>query len=164
MARPRRRPRNRVALGLERVGQQIGRRGCALLFFTLLDFIYCYGLLNTPRPLSPFYAWMATIAPLWVWASCWGITGVACLFFAFANYDTPGFMAAVSLKVGWGLLALLGWSAGIVDRGYLSATIWLAFAAFIFLIAGGIPPRDPRPPGRWPWTRFSAYWTPPSPW
>lgn len=135
------------------MARRIGRRGAALLFFTLLDVIYCVGLLTAPRPLVPFYAWMDGIMPLAAWAACWGTVGAVCLAFAFKTYDTPAFMAAVALKVGWGLLSLLGWLAGAVDRGYVSAVIWLAFAAFVFLIAGGIPPAPERPGGRWLWTR-----------
>ena len=73
-----------------------------------------------------------------------------CLVYAFRVYDTAAFMFAVGLKVGWGLMALFGWLAGAVDRGYVSTVIWLGFAAFVYLIAGGIPPAVARPePGRW---------------
>lgn len=133
---------------------RLGRRGAALLFFTMLDSVYCYGLLTLPRPLAPFYAWMNAVVPLSVWAAGWGLVGLACLLYAFRAYDTPAFMAAVSLKVGWGLLSFFGWIAGAVDRGYVSTVVWLGFAAFVFLIAGGIPAAPPRPPRRWqPWTR-----------
>ena len=128
---------------------RIGRRGAALLFFTLLDFVYCFGLLDAPRPLVPFYAWMNGVLPLAVWALGWGAVGAVCLFYAFRAYDTPAFMAAVALKVAWGLLAFFGWIGGAVARGYVSSVVWLGFAAFVFLIAGGIPAAPPRPPRRW---------------
>ena len=132
----------------------MGRRGAALLFFTLLDTIYCLGLLTAPRPLTAFYAWMNDLAPLPVWAACWAVVGALCLWFAFQLYDTPAFMAAVMLKVGWGFLSFFGWATGAVARGWVSAVIWLAFAAFVFLIAGGIPPATPRSArGRPAWTR-----------
>jgi hypothetical protein len=135
------------------LGQRIGRRGAALLFFALLDAVYCYGLIAAPRPLAPFYVWMDHLMPLAAWAVCWGIVGVICLGYAFRLHDSLGFMFAVALKVGWGLMALLGWFAGAIDRGYVSAVIWLAFAGFVYLIAGGIPSAPPRPPGRWSWIR-----------
>lgn len=135
------------------VTDRIGRRGAALLFFVLLDTVYSIGLLAAPRPLAPFYAWMNTVAPLTLWAVAWAMVGAICLVYAFRTYDTPAFMAAVALKVAWGMLSLFGWIAGAVDRGYVSTVIWLGFAAFVFLIAGGIPPavrREAR--GRWrPW-------------
>jgi hypothetical protein len=131
---------------------RIGRRGSALMFFVVLDFGYCYGLLSAPRPLAPFYGWMAEIMPLQVWAGCWATVGALCLWYAFRSYDTPAFMAAVALKVGWGLLSLFGWIGG-VPRAWLWALIFLAFAAFVFLIAGGIPKTGPRPERGWSWTR-----------
>lgn len=131
------------------VAARVGRRGSALLFFTLLDAVYCYGLLAAPRPLVPFYAWMNAVIPLPVWAAGWGLVGFMCLLYAFKAYDTPAFMAAVGLNVGWGLLSFFGWLAGAVDRGYVSAVVWLGFAAFVYLIAGGIPAAPPRPASRW---------------
>lgn len=124
--------------------RRIGRRGAALLFFALLDLVYCYALLNPPRSTTPTYAWMETLAPLWVWGAVWGAVGVICLVFAFLEQDTAAFVGAVALKVGWGLLSLFGWVAGAIDRGYVSAVIWLAFAAFVYLIAGGIPAAPPK--------------------
>jgi hypothetical protein len=131
---------------------RVGRRGAALLFFALLDGVYCVALLTAPRPLTLFYAWMDDILPLAAWATAWGVVGAICLAFAFAQRDTPAFMAAAALKVGWGLLAFFGWTSGVVPLGYLSAAIWLAFAAFVYLIAGGIPPA-PKVERRWVWSR-----------
>lgn len=134
---------------------RVGRRGAALLFFALLDGVYCAALLTAPRPLTAFYAWMDEILPLAVWAICWGAVGLICLCFAFAQRDTAAFMAAVALKVAWGLPAFFGWVSGAVPLGYLSAVIWLAFAAFVYLIAGGIPPAPPSE-RRWVWSRISV--------
>jgi hypothetical protein len=132
------------------VAGRIGRRGAALLFFALLDWTYCIGLLTAPRPLVPFYEYMDAALPLGLWAAVWAFVGTVCAVYAFRTYDTFAFMSAVAIKVAWGLLALFGWLAGGVDRGYISAVIWLGFAAFVFLIAGGIPPATPRAvPGRW---------------
>lgn len=131
------RPEGRVAPS---VLARIGRRGAALLFFALLDSVWCYGLLTLPRPPTEVYAWMAQILPLWGWAACWAAVGAICLVFAPLRYDTPAFVAAISIKIAWGLLSLFGWLSGVVERGYVSAVIWLAFAAFVFLVAGGIPP------------------------
>lgn len=131
---------------------RIGRRGAALLFFALLDFVYCLSLLTGPRPLSPLYTWMDTLVPLPVWAVCWGATGVICLVYAFRSYDSTAFAVAVALKVAWGTNAAWGWLTDAVPLGYVSAVIWLAFAAFVHLIAGGIPPRLRRVQGGRPWT------------
>lgn len=139
------------------ISNQVGRRGAALLFFALLDTVYCFALLTAPQPLTPFYTWMDSVLPLTAWGVAWGLVALVCLLYAFQTYDTTAFMAAVCIKVGWGLLALFGWLAGQVDRGYVSAVIWLGFAAFVFLIAGGVPPAAPRPVEvRWRW----RLWTP----
>lgn len=135
-----------------RAGRRIGRRGAALLFFALLDFVYATALLTAARPLTPFYAWMDAIMPLSLWAACWALVGAVCLVYAFVLRDTVAFMAAVAIKVGWGLPALFGWLGGAVPLGYLSAIIWLSFAAFVYLIAGGIPP-PLRFERWWLWTR-----------
>ena len=131
---------------------RIGRRGAALLFFALLDEVYAIALLTAARPLTAFYAWMNAIMPLAAWAACWAAVGLVCLVFAFAIRDTAAFMAAVAIKVGWGLPALFGWIHGAVPLGYLSAAIWLAFAAFVYLIAGGIP-APLHQERRWLWSR-----------
>lgn len=139
---------------LSALGARIGRRGAALLFFALLDAVYCYGLFTAVRPLVAFYEYMDTALPIEVWAATWGVVGAVCLVYAFRTYDTPAFICAVALKVAWGLLALFGWIGGSVERGYVSAVIWLAFAAFVGLIAGGIPPAVTRPGSRgWRWIR-----------
>jgi hypothetical protein len=134
--------------------RRIGRRGAALLFFALLDLIYGYAVLSSPRPPGSFYAWADTVLPLATWVACWWTVAAICLFFAFLTYDTTAFIAAIAIKVGWGGTALTGWISGHAPMGYVSAVIWLAFAAFVYLIAGGIPAGQ-RSGRRWPWTRSS---------
>lgn len=131
---------------------RIGRRGAALLFFALLDAVYGYALLTAPQPLSPLYAWAESVMPLTLWAAYWWAVGAVCFAFAFAVSDTAAFMAAIALKVVWGGTAFFGWVAGAAPLGYLSAVIWFAFAAFVYLIAGGIPAAT-RSQRRWLWTR-----------
>ena len=133
--------------------QRIGRRGAALLFFFLLDAVSAFALLNPPRPITATYTWPATMAPLWVWAAAWAAVGLTCLVYAFLRHDTPAFTAAVSIKVLWGGVLGIGWVSGQVERGYSIAAIWLAFAAFVYLIAGGIPAPPPRPVRERRWKR-----------
>lgn len=133
---------------------RIGRRGAALLFLAFLDVIYCHALLfpsETARN-SVSYQFLASVLPLWVWAAIWGGVGLVCLVSALRRHDQPGFVAAIGLKVLWGGVYLGGWMFGDVQRGYVSAAIWLAFAAFVGLLAGW-----PEPNGKGPaWTRPSS--------
>jgi len=124
-----------------------GRRGEALLFFALVDVLYALRLLYPPEPLGETFTWPQSLMPLWAWAICWGGVGLICLVFAFLDADTPAFIAAVMLKIGWGIVSLLGWLSGELDGGYAQAAIWLGAAWLVFRVAGGIPP----PRGRVEW-------------
>jgi hypothetical protein len=131
------------------LARRVGRRGAALLFFAVLDLVYCYALLRPPPGQLPeAYRWPQTVMPLWAWAACWGAVGVLCLVSVFLARDTAAFTAAVGLYAAWGLLAMWGQVMGVAQRGYVSAVIFLAFAAFVHLIAGGIPTAPARREGR----------------
>lgn len=108
----------------------VGRRGRVLLFFGSLDLIYAVSL-SVPSEearRTSLLVWAASIAPLWLWASTWGAVGVICLWQATRRRDQIGFTAATCLKVFWGLACLGGWLFGGVDRGYVSAAIFLGLA------------------------------------
>lgn len=130
--------------------RRVSERGEALLFFAILDLVYAYAMVSAPKPLVDLYAWAAQLMPLWVWALLWAAVGVLLTVCAFLpRRDTVAFTAAVMLKIGWGVLALLGWLSGEFDRGYLTAVIWLGAAWLVYRIAGGVPPRsrtDPEAP------------------
>lgn len=127
---------------MTRLRRWISERGEALLFFALLDLIYAWGMVASPQPLPDVYAWPAQLLPLWVWAALWGSVGVLLLVCAFLpRHDTVAFVAASMLKIGWGILALLGWLSGEFDRGFITAAIWLGAAWLVYRIAGGVPPR-----------------------
>lgn len=119
----------------------IGRRGCALLFFSLLDLVYAASLVNAPE--NGAYRFLAGVLPLPVWAGLWAAVGLLCAIQAFMRSDRAAFAAASLIKVVWGIIQLLGWVLAGVERGYVSAAIWLALAAFVHVIAGW-----PEPPRR----------------
>jgi hypothetical protein len=139
---------------LYRLSHRIGRRGSFLLFLTVLDLMYGYSLLfPTPQSLSnPTSLFLIKVMPLWAWAMLWLAVGIICLICAFRAKDAFGFAAAMFLKVIWGTMFLLGWTFVGVERGYLSATFWYAFAFTVFLIAGW---PEPKPNGADQWTRQS---------
>jgi hypothetical protein len=135
------------------VTRRVGRRGAALLFFALLDLVYAHSLLWPPHAArtSDTLQFVASLAPLWGWAILWSGGGLACLVWAFRRQDQPGFAAAIAVYVLWGLTMLGGQATGRVERGYVSAVIWLTLAAFVGLLATW-----PEPGGK------GSRWTPPT--
>lgn len=126
---------------LDALRHRIGRRGCALLFFSLLDIIYALSLISAPTTGS--YRFLANMLPLPAWAAIWAAVGLLCATQAFLLSDRAAFAAASLIKVVWGVMQLIGWLTADLDRGYVSAVIWLALAAFVAVIAGW-----PEPPRR----------------
>lgn len=120
------------------VRHRVGRRGAALLFFAFLDLVYCWSLLDPPRSTrdNAAYAFLASILPLWTWGLVWGAVGIVCLISAFRRHDEVAYTAAIAVKVLWGLLFTGGWLFADVERGYVSAAVWLALALLVALIAG----------------------------
>jgi hypothetical protein len=127
------------------VRRRIGRRGSALLFLGLVDFVYCYRLLF-PRQSdreSPWLTFLADFAPLWVWAGMWGTVGLLCVLRSFRRRDSAAFSAAIGIKILWTGLAIASGLAG-VDQWYINAVIWGGFAAFVGIVATW-----PEPPNGW---------------
>lgn len=120
-----------------RLARRIGRRGAALLFFAMLDVIYAINLSFPPEEarLSASYRFVSRVAPLNVWAALWLVVGVLCLAGAFVYRDRWAFAAAMALKTLWGATFLLGWIWLNLERGYVSAIIWLAMAGWVFIIS-----------------------------
>jgi len=111
-----------------------------LLFFALLDFVYCVGLMTRPRPYAGVYASAAHVVPLWVWAYLWAAVGIILFVGAFSRgQDTWAFVAAMALKMLWGSLGFFAWINGDDPFGYLWAVVWFGFAYLVHTIAGGIP-------------------------
>lgn len=128
---------------LDELRYRIGRRGCALCFFALLDFVYAASLLSAPLSAIASYRFLSSVLPLPVWAALWAGVGLLCLAQAFMLSDRLAFAAASLIKVVWGVMQLIGWLVAGIDRGYVSAAVWLALAAFVAVIAGW-----PEPPRR----------------
>lgn len=129
----------RVVRLLARLRARIGRRGASLLFLALLDTVYGLGLVMLSElPRSHVYRFAGDVAPLGVWAALWFTVGAVCAVQALMLRDQVAFAAASALKVGWGGMIFLGWLMGDIPRGYVSAAIWGAFAAWVFIISGWI--------------------------
>lgn len=125
----------RLLLG--RLIRRVGRRGSALLFFSLLDLCYGLSLLKPAAELrrSPSQTFMSQIMPLPAWALLWLAVGVICLAGAFAHRDRWAFTAAMGLKTLWGTTYLLGWLVFGVDRAWVASVIWIAMAGWVFIIS-----------------------------
>jgi hypothetical protein len=133
----------------------VGKRGRVLLFFGALDLVYAVSLARpdaTARRI-PMFIWLTEIAPLWVWSVMWAAVGAVCLWQAFCHRDAIGFAAAIALKICWGIVCLGAWLFGGVDRGYVSAAIWLGLAYFVANISSWPEPGGERGPE---WTKPSS--------
>lgn len=127
-----------------------------LLFFGALDVVYAVSLIAPDATTlgGPLFVWLADIAPLWVWSAGWATVGLICLWQAFCRRDAIGYAAAILLKLAWGMVCLAGWLFGGVDRGYVSAVIWLGLAwAVVWNVAGWPEPGGGKGPA---WTRPSS--------
>lgn len=132
----------------QRLAGSIGRRGCSMLFLALLDLVYGWSICAAPAEtrVEAGYRYITSLLPADAWAAAWVIVGLICLTCAFRAQDRAGFAAASALKAGWGLVFLCGWFHG-VPRGYASAAVWLAAAAWLLIISTW-PEAPPRRPGR----------------
>lgn len=126
--------------------RHIGHRGAFLLFLALLDIVYAFGLaFPTPQALkTPTSMYLQEAGSLWLWAGLWLTAGIFCGVFAFRRRDAFGFVAAMLIKVLWSVMFLLGWIFAGVERGYLSAAIWGAFACVVWLVSDWPEPKRGR--------------------
>lgn len=127
-----------------------------LLFFGCLDVVYALSLAlpdETTRRLA-FFVWLDSIAPVTLWAVAWLGVGLVCLWQAFCRRDRAGYAAASCLKVFWGVACLGGWLFGGVERGWVSAAIWLGLAYLMARVLAPWPePGDRKGPT---WIRPSS--------
>ena len=133
----------------------LGKRGRVLLFFGALDLIYAVSLAvpDATTRRAPMFLWLIDIAPLWMWSAIWAAVGVTLVWQAFCRRDAIGFAAAIALKIVWGIVCVLAWLFGDVERGYVSAAIWLGLAYFVINIASWPEPSGREGPG---WTGPSS--------
>jgi hypothetical protein len=136
------------SVGRLRIGRawwrhHVGRRGEFLLFLVILDVLYGASLARPPRPpLPPSTRFLAELMPLTWWALLWLAVGGVCLVGAFSTADRLAFAVAAALKVLWGSMFLAGWVAGVIERGWVGAVIWLVFAGWVVRLASWPEPGD----------------------
>lgn len=118
--------------------RSVGYRGSFLVAFALVDFVYGIWLLTGPA--SGTTAWFNAVVPIAFWAVAWITVGSICLFYAFRRPSLPGFYAAISIKVVWGLGCLFGLFLGDVPLS--SIGIWGFFTWAVWRIAGWPEPAE----------------------
>jgi hypothetical protein len=114
------------------IRRRIGRRGVFLLFLALLDGLYGYSFLISPSQVTQgLDLWLSPAG----WAAAWLATGAVCAGAAFISRDRLAFGLAALLKAAWGVLQGYLWEAEGLQRGWVGAVIWLAFAGTVLVIA-----------------------------
>lgn len=125
---------------------RVGRRGTILLILAFIDFAFGGSLIfpTAASRIAPAAVWRDHYAPTWMWGVAWMIVGAVLIVSAFMTNDEVGYTAAISLKIAWSLTALASWFLGGVERGWLSAAVWLVVSAMVYVISGwpehGSPP------------------------
>ena len=123
------------------VHAHLGRRGECLVFFGSLDLVYAWSMFTaSPANTNATLQWVGQIAPLTAWGVLWSTVGLICLYHAFQRHDRFGFIAAVGIKMVWGLISLGGAIVENVSVG--SVGIWLGLAGLVWRISGW---REPEP-------------------
>jgi hypothetical protein len=120
-----------------RLRQRIGRRGCALLFFAMLETSYATSLVCVEPAPGGANAFLGALLPLWVWSVPWGVAAALCTVQAFHAEARAAFAVTSALSAGMAVLHVAGLLLGeISTRAFVGGAIWLAFAAFCQVIAG----------------------------
>lgn len=136
----------------EALVHHVGRRGAILLILAIVDVAYGSSLIGPSSDSlgSAAIAWRQHFAPLWVWGGVWLVVAAILIVSAFLRNDAIGYFAAIGLKISWSLTTLASWVFGGVERGWLSAIVWMVVAAMVWVIAGWpeprtVPPSDEEP-------------------
>lgn len=122
---------------LRRIADRLSQRGAVLLILAVVDFVYAYALINIPPQTasSDLYQFVDALLPIPAWGALWGAVGVLCAVQAWTPHDRAAYGFATGLKVGWALLHLGAWIAGVLPRGYVPAAIWLLAAGLVMVIS-----------------------------
>jgi hypothetical protein len=123
--------------------RRIGHRGAALLFFGTLDLVYAWSMVSASDTLiqaNPTLRWFSQVIGLEFWSSAWMVVGIICLYHAFQRYDRFGFVAAIGIKMTWGLGSLAGCIIEDVSLG--SVAVWLGLAGLVWIISGWPEPPE----------------------
>lgn len=124
----------------------LGKRGAACLWFGFIFVVIgvSYLMGSTTPSLQQNLSFLTEIFSLSIWGAIWTLGGIAFLVAAFwKRLQLYAFMIGIAIS--------LCWSAGIAlqtffaesQRGFVSASIYLLFAALIYLISTWAEPHNP---------------------
>jgi hypothetical protein len=122
-----------------------GYRGRVLLSLAALDAVYAWGIYlanGQSRPPGSF-AYIDRYVPLVALAILWAAVAVICAVFAFKANDRLGWAVAISIKIFWGAMILIGWLAGDIPFGYLTAVVWWVIASIVWTASRWPDPKKP---------------------
>lgn len=117
---------------VRKLNTRVGNRGSCLLAFAAVDILWAIYLLTAPA--SATTAWFDAVVPIGIWAALWAAVGAVCLVCAFVEDDRFGYIAAIGIKIVWGLGCFIGWVMADVSLG--AVAIWLGFAWLVWRISG----------------------------
>lgn len=112
--------------------ERIGPRGDVLLALGVIDVGQAISLVRDQPSAS--YEWFGSIAPLQAWAALWLGAAVVCIYHAFRRDDHFGYVAAVGIKLVWGVGCFAAWI--LADVTALGGVLWLMFSVIIWRVAG----------------------------
>lgn len=107
------------------------RRGGYLLFLALLDIIIGYSLIN-----APLSGHRSLLLPENGWAFTWIAVGSLCVVGAFMKKDRFAYVVAAGLFATWASLYMHLWLVQHVQRGWIAASLFYAFALSTVMISG----------------------------
>ena len=116
---------------------RLGKRGRCLLAFGLFDLGYAWVMFATTpagQRNSSVFRWFSSLAPMSAWGVLWAAVGAICIYHAFHHYDRFGYIAAIGIKVLWGLLSGAGWVLEAVPPLYVVS--WPMVAYVVWTISG----------------------------
>lgn len=112
--------------------RQVGTRGDVLLALGAIDVAQGVSLLRDAPSAS--YEWFGSVAPLPAWAVLWFGVGLICIYHAFRTDDHFGYVAAVGIKLLWGVGCFAAWI--LSDVTALGGVLWLMFSVIIWRVSG----------------------------
>lgn len=112
--------------------KRIGVRGDVLLALGVIDIAQAVSLIRGDPGAS--YDWFGSVIPLPAWAALWFSAAAVIIYHAFREDDHIGYVAAVGIKLVWGVGCFAAWL--LADVTALGGVFWLMLSVVIWRVAG----------------------------